>query len=258
MDDAAVEHWIDAIGLPALEQVRDRQPESLTADVRRQAARDVILTVRETRGPANPDGTRPTVFNLRLVASIVLAEVQVWLAYGPPLVGGELPGSHQERIPVAGATIDALASNLATKWLAPVGNTDDRPMKRCRRVLTESTNVRGLHAHDRPYKAMPHASSASSHRPRMLPTGGNQLLTRCAGLADPARPAGGAPGRGGTAPAPGPGGDRVNSRRRRLRPKAAEWADGKFGMLAPRNVSTPLRRSRVRSLRPCSRTALER
>jgi hypothetical protein len=112
MDDAAVEHWIDAIGLPALEQVRDRQPESLTAEVRRQAGRGVILTVREAGALAHPDGTRPAVFNLRLVASIVLAEVQVWLAYGPALVAGELRGSHQERIPVAGATIAALASQI--------------------------------------------------------------------------------------------------------------------------------------------------
>jgi hypothetical protein len=92
MDDAAVEHWIDAIGLPALEQVRDRQPESLTADVRRQAARDVILTVREAGAPANPDGTRPTVFNLRLVAAIVLAEAQVWLADGPRSWGASCRG----------------------------------------------------------------------------------------------------------------------------------------------------------------------
>jgi hypothetical protein len=112
MDEAAAEHWIDAIGLPALEQVRDRQPESLTAEVRRQAARGVILTVREAGAPAHHDETRPAVFTLRLVASIVLAEVQVWLAYGPALVAGELRGSHQERIPVAGATIDALATQI--------------------------------------------------------------------------------------------------------------------------------------------------
>jgi hypothetical protein len=118
MDDAAVEHWIDAIGLPALEQVRDRQPESLTADVRRQAARDVILTLREAGAPANHDGTRPAVFNLRLVASIVLAEVQVWMAYGPALVAGELRGSHQERIPVQGATIDGLAAQILQRQQA--------------------------------------------------------------------------------------------------------------------------------------------
>jgi hypothetical protein len=112
MDEAVAEHWMDAIGLPALEQVRDRQPESLTAEVRRQAARGGILTVRDPSALANANGTPPAVFNLRLVASIVLAEMQVWMAYGPALVAGELRGHHQERIPVAGATIAALATQI--------------------------------------------------------------------------------------------------------------------------------------------------